>query len=139
MFGRVGAVHLNGFTSERVAKRAAGLGERDPVLRALRAGERGLYGREVQLGVLGVDRFGGVLVVPHALGFGVSLDQFNLRRETSGEGEVVQGHLVDWKDGARRAVLGGHVANRGARLERERRDAGTEGLDELAHDAVTAK
>ena len=56
-----------------------------------------------------------------------------------GEGQVVEGDLVDREERARRAVLGRHVADRRARLERERRDARAVGLDELADDAVAAQ
>ena len=52
----------------------------------------------------------------------------------SGEGQVVNGLLVDRKDGGGRPVLRGHVANGGSGLERECSDAGTEGFNELADD-----
>jgi len=79
------------------------------------------------------------VIVPEALHLGVRLDQVELFLRASGEGEVVDGQLVDRKDGAGRAVLRRHVADGGPRLERERRHAGSVGLDELADDTVLAK
>ncbi len=79
------------------------------------------------------------MIVPEALHLGVGLDEVELLLGATGEGQVVDRQLVDREDRARRAVLRGHVADGGAGLERERRHAGTVGLDELADDAVLAQ
>ena len=67
---------------EREPERRLGLGQRDAVLRALRAGERRHDLAEVELERLGVGRLLGVLVVPQALRLGVGLDALDdARRE----------------------------------------------------------
>ena len=60
---------------EREPERRLGLGQRDAVLRALRAGERRHDLREVELERVGVRRLLGVVVVPQALLLGVRLDE----------------------------------------------------------------
>ena len=62
---------------QRGAEGGLGVGDLDPVLRALRAGDRGDDGREVELQLLAVARLG-VRVVPEALLLGVGLDQREL-------------------------------------------------------------
>ena len=136
MLGRVDAVDLNGLTPERLAERAARPRERDAVLGATWSGQARLDGGQVELDVLRVDRFGRVLVVPDPLGLGVGLDEGEEGVASSGEGQVVERDLIDGENRAGRAVLGRHVADRGAGLQGEGLDPGTVGLDELADDAV---
>ena len=79
-------------------------------------------------------------VVPEALRLGVGLDQRRAGRSARPvKREVVEGHLVDREDGAGRAVLGRHVADRGPVLERQRGHARAVDLDELADHAVVAQ
>ena len=69
--------------------------------------------------------------MPEALGLGVGLDQREVLLVAAGEAQVVERHLVDREHRAGGAVLGGHVADGGARLERERRHAGAEASTNL--------
>ena len=57
----------------------------------------------------------------------------------AGEAQVVERHLVDREEAARRAVLGAHVPERRAVGERERAEARAEVLDELPDDADLAQ
>src|ERR1700677_3278211 len=136
MFGRIDALHFNGLSSERIAKGAASTRERHSVLRALRTGQAWLDRREVEFDVLGVDRFGRVLVVPDTLRLRVRLDELELIGRSSREGEVVKRDLVDREECARRAIFERHVADGGASFEGERLHARSVGLDELANDAL---
>ena len=78
-------------------------------------------------------------VVPEALLLGVGLDQRHLLGGPAGEAQVVERDLVDREDGAGRAELGAHVADRGAVGQRDLGDAVAVELDELADDAVLAQ
>ena len=66
---------------QRAAEGLLGVGQRDPVLRALRPGQRRHDGGEVELELLGEARLG-VGVVPEALLLGVGLDQRELLRRS---------------------------------------------------------
>ena len=91
---------------ERQPERRLGLGQRDAVLRALRAGQRRHDLAEVELERLGVRRLLGVRVVPQAL-----LARRRPRRArccsfgAAGELEVAQRLRVDREDRAGRAEL----------------------------------
>ena len=63
---------------ERAAEGLLGVGDLDPVLRPLRAGDRGTTVREVELELLGVARLAPRRVVPEPLLLGVGLDQREL-------------------------------------------------------------
>ena len=130
---RVGGVVGNGLLEGLLR-----LGDEDTVLRTLRAGDGRLDRREVELHVLGVAGLA-IRVVPHALGIGVGLDEFDLGLVTTGEAQVVQGDVVDREDGDGRAVLRAHVAQGGAVGKRHGGDAGAVELDELADDLVLTK
>ena len=112
--GDVGRQHL--------AEGVLGVGERDAVLRALRAGDGRHDGRQVELELLGVARLGLVRagVQPHALLLGVGLDQRDRLVGATGEAQVLQRHVVDREDRAGRAELRAHVADRGAVGQRHR-------------------
>ena len=86
-----------GVGRQRLAEGLLGVGQRDPVLRALRAGDRRDDGGQVQLQVLGVGRLA-VGVVPQALGLGVGLDQRDLLGGAAGELQVGDGLVVDRED-----------------------------------------
>ena len=124
-----------------VAEGRLGVGERDPVLRALRPGDGRDHGGQVQREFLGVPDLvvRGVGLVPEPLLLGVRLDQGQLLRRAPGEGEVVQGVLVDREDRAGGAELRGHVADGRAVGYRYRGHAVAVELDELADHAVLAQ
>ena len=88
------------------------VGERDPVLRALRAGDRGLDLGQVELERLGEGRVLGVLVVEHALLARVGVDELDQLGRAAGELQVAQRLAVDREDRAGRAELRRHVADR---------------------------
>ena len=112
--------------------------ERDAILRAPRPGDRRLDVVEVELDDL---RVLGVVVglVPEHVLLAVRLDERDALRGAPGQAQVLERHLVDGEEAARRAVLGAHVPERRAVGERERRHAGPEVLDELPDDAGAAQ
>ena len=115
------------------------LGERYPVLRALRAGERGHDIAQIQsqgLGVIGLGCIGGV---PDALRLAVGLDQGDLRLVAPGQAQIVQRDLIDREEAAGGPVLGPHVRDGGALAHRQGRDRRAVELDELADHAVLAQ
>ena len=77
--------------------------------------------------------------MPEALFLAVGLDEPHLLLGAPGEPQVRQRFVVDREDRAGRSVLRRHVADRRAVRKRNRRDAGTVELDELADDAVLAQ
>src|SRR5204862_1478330 len=85
---------------ERLAELGLGLDERDAVLGALRARQRGLDVAEVELERVGVRRLLGVLVVPQPLLARVGLDELELLARPAGELEVADGLGVDGEDRA---------------------------------------
>ncbi len=95
---------LRHVVGQRVAEGGLGVGQRDPVLRALGARDRRHHGGQVEAELLGVARLPG-RVMPQALLLGVGLDQRELVARTTGQGQVVQGVLVDGEDGAGRPEL----------------------------------
>ena len=113
--------------------------DEDAVLRALRAGDGRLDGGQVQLEVLGVLGFLGVLFEPHALRLGVGLDALDLLLGAAGELQVLHGLFVDREDGRGGAELRRHVADGGAVSQRDGLHAVAVELDELLHHAVLAQ
>ncbi len=118
---------------------ARGLRELDAVLRPLGAGHRRHHRAEVELERVGEHRVGCGGVAPHALGLGVGLDQGDPLGIAAGEGEVVQGRLVDREEAAGGAVFRRHVGDRRLVGETEVVEAGAEVLDELADHALGAE
>ena len=107
--------------------------ERHAVLRAPRAGQARLDGREVQLervGILGLRRLGRV---EHPLRLGVSLDQLDQGRRPAGQLEVADRLGVDREQPAGRAVFRRHVGDRGPVGQRQTGQSVAVVLDELAH------
>ncbi len=98
---------------QRLDERVLRVRERDAILRAARPGERRLDIAEVELDHLRVRRMI-VRVVPQHVLLAVRLDERDAFVRASGEPEVLQGHLVDGEEPARRAVLGTHVPECGA-------------------------
>ena len=125
-------------TPQRGEKRALRAAERHAVLRPPRPGEARLDGAEIQLDDLGVVRLGRRLV-EEMLRLAVRLDEANLVLAPPRQSEIPQRLLVDREEPAGRAVLGRHVADRGAIGERKAREALTDVLDELPDDARRAE
>ena len=126
--------------AERIAERVLRVGQRHPVLRPLRAGQRRDDGAQVEHEFLGVAGFGGgARLVPEALLLGVGLDQRDVRFGAAGEPQVGQRLGVDREDRAGGAELGAHVADRGPVRQRHGRHAIAVELDELADHAVPAQ
>src|SRR4051794_26184248 len=78
-----------------------------------------------------------VWLVPEEVLLAVRLDERDPLLVAAREAQVVQRHVVDGEEAARRAVLGAHVPERRAVGEGKRADARPEVLDELPHDAGT--
>ena len=73
--------------------------------------------------------------MPEQVLLAVGLDQRNALVGPAGQSQVGECQLVDREEAAGRAVLGGHVPDRGAVGQREAREPGAEVLHELADDA----
>jgi hypothetical protein len=73
-------------------------------------------------------------VVPEEVLLAVGLDESDPLGAASRQPQVIEGHLVDGEEPARRAVLGRHVAERRAVGEWQRADSFAEILDELSDD-----
>ena len=97
---------------QRLDERRLRVRERDPVLGALRAGDRRLDAAEVELERVGEGRVLGVLVVEHALLARVGVDELDRLGRAAGELEVAERLAVDREDRAGRAELRRHVADR---------------------------
>jgi len=78
-------------------------------------------------------------VVPEHVLLAVRLHERDPFVRATREPQVLQRHVVDREEAARRAVLGAHVPERRAVCERERRHAFAEVLDELPDDADLAE
>ena len=72
----------------------------------------------------------------HPLRLGVGLHECNPPRLSTGQLQIVEGHLIDRADGDGGTVLGRHVAQRRPVGQRQRRQPRTEELHELADHAV---
>ncbi len=144
----VGAFHLHALgrfagllelAFERGEEALLGAGEQHAVLRALRAGERGQHGGDVELEHVGEDGIGGARLAPHALRLRIGLDEGDALVGAAGLVEIGDGLAVDGEEAAGGAVFRGHVADGGAVGEREMVEAGAEELDELADHALLAQ
>ena len=133
--GVLGRVVLFHVVVDVLAERSLGLRQQDSVLRALRAGDRGNNGSQIQLDVLREDGFL-VGVVPQALFLGVRLDESELLVAAAGEAQVFDGLGVDREDRCGGTEFGAHVAQRRAVRERNLGNTVAVELDELADDAV---
>ena len=124
--------------AERVDEHLLRARERDAVLRAARPGERRLDVVEVELDDLRVLRML-LRLVPEEVLLAVRLDERDAAGVAPGQAEIVERHVVDGEEAARRAVLRRHVPERRAVGESERADAGAEVLHELPDDAGLAE
>ncbi len=107
-------------------------------MRPFRPGDRRLDAAQVQLEDLRVRRLA-VGVVPHALLFGVSLDQLDLVFGAAGQPQVVARDGVDGEDRAGGPVLRTHIADGGPVGQRHVGHPGTEEFDEFADHAGTTQ
>src|ERR1035437_49651 len=113
--------------------------QRNPVLRAARAGERGFDVLEVERERVREDRVRRVLRSEETLLLAVGLGERDGPRGAVRELQVPDRLGVDREEAHRRTVLGRHVCDRRAVGQREPRDAGAVELDELPDDALLAE
>ena len=115
------------------------VGKRDASFGALRAGDRGHDGCEIELERVGEDGVARLLGAEQALGLRVGFDERDACRLAAGDGEIVQRFVVDREEAAGGAVLGRHVGDGGAVGERQVVEAGAVELDELVDHALLAQ
>ena len=124
---------------ERFAPGRLHVRECDAVLRPLWAGEAWLDRRKIEAHDLG-ERGNSVHIrAEQALFFRVAFDEIDFRLRAASLAEVAKRLVIDGEEAHRGAVLGRHVADRGAVGDGHRRDAGAEELDELADDFFLAQ
>ena len=120
------------------AKPALTCAQRHAILRPLRAGQRRLDGREIELQHVGEDG-PRLALAPQPLRLAVGLDQGDALGRPAGGLEVLDGVGVDGEEAAGGAVLRRHVADGGAILDGEMIEAVAEILDELLDHAALAQ
>ena len=128
-----------GVVVQVLAELLLGGSQLDAVLRALRASDGRNDGGQVQLEVLGVLSLRSVLVQPHALSLGVSLDALQGLLVTAGQGQVLDGLIVDREDCGGGTELRRHVTDGCTVSQRQLGNASAVELYELADDAVLAQ
>ena len=116
----------------------AQVAQRDAVLRAPRAGQRGTDRSKVQLQGL-VEERRGAGQPPEALLPGVGLHERHVGLVPPGQAQVGDGFLVDGEDARRGAVLRRHVREGGTVGQRQRGQAISGELHVGANDAVRAQ
>ena len=124
---------------ERLLKLVLGLAQRDAVLRALRAREARLDGRQIELERRGVGGIRRVVQAEQALLLRVGLDQLHVAFFAPRQTQVVERHLVDRADRDRRPVFRRHVAERRAIGNRQELQPRPVELHELADDPELAE
>ncbi len=115
------------------------LRQRDAVLRALRAGDGGLDGGEIEFELVGERGIGRRVGAEEALLLAVGFDERDLFVRAAGEAEIRERFGIDGEEAHRRAVFGRHVGDGGAVGNAEARKAGAVELDEFADDAFFAQ
>ena len=115
------------------------VGQANPVLRPLGAGERRLDRRHVEVQHVGEQRIGRRGVAPHALRLRIGTDQLDPRIVAAGQLEVIDGPLVDREEAAGRAIFGRHVGDGRPVRQRQRGEARPEEFDEAADHALGAE
>src|SRR3546814_19348872 len=86
--------------------------------------------------LIGEDRIGGILVVPHALRLAIGLDERDLIVAAAGEAHVIDRLGIDPAEAAGRAIFGRHVPDRRAIRQRQLVQDGAVQFDETADDAL---
>ena len=104
------------------------IGSRHPRMGITGAGHGAHHARQVEAQSPLVDR-SLQTVGPQTCLPGISLDQFDLLAAAAGEGEIVQGLLVDREHRRRGAIFRRHIGNRRAVAKRQRRRAGAMELE----------
>ncbi len=127
------------FALERGGEAALDVGERDPPLGPLGAGERRDDRIELELERVREDGVGRAGEPEKPLRFRVGLDERDALGFAARHCEVVERLAVDGEEPACRAVLGRHVGDRRAVGERQVIEAGPEELDELVDHALPAQ
>ena len=117
-------------------ERRFGVVQRNPILRAPRAGQAGLDGRKVELERVGVFGLGRVCRGKHPLGLGVRLDQADQVRRAPRQLEIADRLGVDRKQPAGGAIFGRHVGERGPVGQRQPGEPRSKVFDELADDSL---
>src|SRR5699024_10858722 len=109
-----GLIHhdfVGGVVAQVLTELLLGLRLQDAVLWTLRTSNGRNNGVEVKLEVLGVLSLFSVLLQPHGLSLGVSLNAIDLLLWATGQLEVLNGFLVNWEHCRGRTELRGHVAD----------------------------
>ena len=127
------------FLVHRAGKAVLHILQQHAILRALRAGERGLDRAELEFHDIGEDRIGRRLGAVEPLRLRVGLHQRDALALARGLGQIVDGVVIDREESAGRAILRRHVADGGAVLDGQVVEAGAEELDELADHAALAQ
>ena len=124
--------------ADEIAESLGGLGQGQKILRAFRAGNGRDNGAHVQVQRRGIDRRI-VRPAPHAVGFGIGLDQRHARLLPPGIAQVTQGFIVDGKEAAGGAIFGGHIGDGGTICQRQAVQPVAPELHEFANHAVLAQ
>ena len=139
LFGGEAEATGGGGRGEEFVELVAQGGDVDAVLRALRTGDGGDDGGEVEFELIGVNAVALVGDAEEALGLVVGFDGFAEFLGTAGAAEVADGFVIDGEEAHGRAVFGGHVGDGGAVGQAEGGGAGAVEFDEFADDAVFAE
>ncbi len=129
--GRLAIAAVGNRLAHELAEACLQLRQLDMVVRAARAGNRGLHGGEIELYDVGIVELPRLRHAEHALRLVVSPDRGH-DIAAPGHFQELAGRIVHREETAGRAVLGRHVADGGAVGNRQRRRAVSEELDELA-------
>ena len=124
---------------ERLFERRFRLPQRHAVLRALRPGERGLDGGEIEFQLVGVNRVRRGIGAENALRLGVFLDEAHARCVAAGEAQIGKRFGVHGEEAHRRAIFGRHVGDRGAVRQAQAGEPGAVELDEFSDHALFAQ
>ena len=131
--GRLGEAVFRHRLGEQAGEGALHVLEADAVLRALGAGQGWHHRGQVQFHGLRVIDAAGLGHAVQALRLEVGLERLDLGIGAAGALEVVDGLVVDREEAHGGAVFRGHVGDRRAVGQGQRRGAFAEELDELAH------
>ena len=113
--------------------------ERHAVLWPLWSGDRWHDIAHVELQGVREHRIRGIGGAPHALGFGIGLDQRDARGITAGGGQIVDRSLVDREEAAGRAIFRRHIGDGRTVRHRHVVEPWAVELDELADHTALAQ